>query len=105
MTLTLRPLGSRRSKLYEWRITRITAHAFIGYVVEAPDPETAIKEAIRRYGITEPWEQDRLVAEKWLRHVQAGINGTLRRSAELGNWPEARQKSNPDHLRSGPRCQ
>jgi hypothetical protein len=32
--------------------------------VEAPDPETAIKGATRLYGITEPWEQERLAARR-----------------------------------------
>ena len=38
---------SPRLKLYEWCITRVTADAFIGYVVEAPDAEQAIKIATR----------------------------------------------------------
>jgi hypothetical protein len=30
----------------------------------APNEATAIKEAIERYGITERWQQDRLVARR-----------------------------------------
>jgi hypothetical protein len=40
-----------RSKLYEWHITRIRA-APLGFV-EAPDEAEAIREAIRRFGITD----------------------------------------------------
>jgi len=56
---------SPRSELPRWRITRIrsTPAAEIG-TVEGPDPESAIKEAIRLYGITEPWEQERLAARR-----------------------------------------
>jgi hypothetical protein len=52
-------------KLYEWRITRIrsTPAALIGHV-EAPDAEQAIKEAISKYAITNPQEQDRLAAQR-----------------------------------------
>jgi hypothetical protein len=32
--------------------------------VEAPDADTAIKVAIERYGITNPWYQERLVARR-----------------------------------------
>jgi hypothetical protein len=58
---------SKRSlpqKLYEWRITRIrsTPAAFIGHV-EAPDAEEAVKEAIRKFGITDPDQQKRLAAQ------------------------------------------
>ena len=56
---------SPRSELSRWRIIRIrgTPAEELG-TVEAPDPETAIKEAIRLYGITEPWEQERLAARR-----------------------------------------
>ena len=30
--------------------------------IEAPDAESAIQKAIERYGITEPWKQQRLLA-------------------------------------------
>jgi hypothetical protein len=35
----------------------------IGYV-DAPDPERAIRAAIREYGITDPEHQKRLVAQR-----------------------------------------
>jgi hypothetical protein len=59
------PSRSRRSKLYEWRITRIrsTPAVLIGYV-QAPDAEQAVKEAIVRYGISNPQEQARLAAQR-----------------------------------------
>jgi hypothetical protein len=43
---------SPRSKLFEWRVTRIQASParFIGYV-EAPDAKQAIRAAIRRSGL------------------------------------------------------
>jgi hypothetical protein len=52
-------------KLYEWRIARIrsTPAALIGHV-EAADAEQAIKEAISKYAITNPQEQDRLAAQR-----------------------------------------
>jgi hypothetical protein len=54
-----------RSKLYEWRITRIrgTPAAFVGYV-EAPDAEQAVKAAISQFGISNPHEQARLAAQR-----------------------------------------
>ena len=65
--LYIRDMSKRslRSKLYEWRITRIrgTPAAFIGYV-EAPDAEQAIQAAISRYEISSPHEQARLAAQR-----------------------------------------
>jgi hypothetical protein len=54
-----------RSKLYEWRITRIRSSpaALIGYV-QAPDVEQAIKEAIAKYEISNPHAQARLAAQR-----------------------------------------
>ena len=56
---------SPRSKLFEWRITRIrsTPAAFIGYV-EAPDAEQAIQAAISQYGISNSHKQARLAAQR-----------------------------------------
>ena len=56
---------SPRSKLYEWRITRIraTPAAFIGYV-QAPDADQAIKEAIAKFEISIPHVQTRLAAQR-----------------------------------------
>jgi hypothetical protein len=56
---------SSRSRLFEWRITRIrgTPATFIGYV-EAPDAEQAIQAAISRYQIGNPHEQVRLAAQR-----------------------------------------
>jgi hypothetical protein len=53
-----------KPKLYRWHISRIRKKGeFVG-VVEAPDEPTAIKEAIERYDIREPWKQARLVARR-----------------------------------------
>jgi hypothetical protein len=54
-----------RTKLYEWRITRIcaTPAALIGHV-QAPDADLAIKAAIEKYGIRNPQEQTRLAAQR-----------------------------------------
>jgi hypothetical protein len=51
--------------MYEWRITRIrsTPAALIGHV-QAPDADQAIKEAISKYAITDPDEQNRLAAQR-----------------------------------------
>jgi hypothetical protein len=56
---------SPRSELPRWRITRIrsTPAAEIG-TVEAADPESAIEEAVRLYGIKEPWQRERLAARR-----------------------------------------
>ena len=56
---------SPRSKLYEWRITRIrsTPAAFVGYV-RAPDADQAVKEAIVKYEISNPHQQARLAAQQ-----------------------------------------
>jgi hypothetical protein len=53
-----------RTKMYEWRITRIrsTPAALIGHV-EAPDAEQAIEAAIRQFGIADPEQQKRLAAQ------------------------------------------
>ena len=59
------PKRSPRSELPRWRITRIrsTPAAEIG-TVEAPDAESAIKEAIRVYGINDAEQQKRLAARR-----------------------------------------
>jgi hypothetical protein len=52
-------------KLHRWRISRIKATPAVDLgMVEAPDAEAAIKVAIERYGITNPWHQQRLVAQR-----------------------------------------
>jgi hypothetical protein len=55
---------STGTRTYKWRITRIrsTPARFIGYV-QAPDAEQAVKEAIARYGISNPHAQARLAAQ------------------------------------------
>jgi hypothetical protein len=68
----VRKLPTPKEKLFRWRIARIkaTPAASIGTVeapdaigtVEAPDVDTAIKVAIRTYGIDNPEHQKRLVA-------------------------------------------
>ena len=51
-------------KLSRWGISRIKATPAVDLgTVEAPDAE-AIKIAIERYGITNPWHQQRLVAQR-----------------------------------------
>jgi hypothetical protein len=67
-----RKLPTPKEKLFRWRIARIkpTPAVEIGTVeapdaigtVEAPDVDTAIKVAIRTYGIDNPEHQKRLVA-------------------------------------------
>jgi hypothetical protein len=57
---------SKPSKeLHRWRISRIraTPAEFIGYV-EAPDEEQAVREAIKRFEISDPEKQKRLVARR-----------------------------------------
>ena len=51
--------------MHTWAISRIegTPAVEIGWV-DAPDAETAIKEAIERYGITDREQQKRLVARR-----------------------------------------
>jgi hypothetical protein len=65
------PKRSSRPTQYEWRITRIrsTPAVLIGHV-QAPDADQAIQEAIRKYEITSPQEQERLAAQR-LREVEA----------------------------------
>jgi hypothetical protein len=51
--------------MHTWAISRIkgTPAVEVGWV-DAPDAETAIKEAIERYGITDREQQKRLVARR-----------------------------------------
>jgi hypothetical protein len=54
-----------REKSFRWRITRIrTTPAVEVGTVEARDAESAIKEAIKYYGITDPEHQARLAARR-----------------------------------------
>jgi hypothetical protein len=57
--------GKKSTTMHTWAISRIkgTPAVEIGWV-DAPDAETAIKEAIERYGITDPEQQKRLVARR-----------------------------------------
>jgi len=57
--------STRSKKLYRWRIARIrgTPAEIIGHI-EAPDADTAIKEAVRKYRITDPEKQKRLIAQR-----------------------------------------
>jgi hypothetical protein len=50
---------------HSWRIYRLrgTPAAFIG-IVYAPDEQAAIKKAIEEYGITDPQNQERLIAQR-----------------------------------------
>jgi hypothetical protein len=59
------PKRSPRSELPRWRITRIRSTPAADIViVKAPDAESAIKEAIRLYGITDVEQQKRLAARR-----------------------------------------
>jgi hypothetical protein len=51
--------------LHKWRITRIKATPAITLgTVEAADAEGAIKAAVEKFGISDPWQQSRLVAQR-----------------------------------------
>ena len=53
-----------RKRVFEWRISRISSKSvFVGFV-EAPDEAAAIKAAIKKFGITDPWHQRGLVAQR-----------------------------------------
>jgi hypothetical protein len=49
--------------LRSWRIILIRQKGEVLVTIEAPDANTAIKMAIKEYGITEPHRQRRLVAQ------------------------------------------
>ena len=54
--------------LHQWRISRIKATPAITLgTVEAATPEGAIKAAVEKFGITDPWKQSRLVAQRIMR--------------------------------------
>jgi hypothetical protein len=59
------PRSPRPPQTHTWAISRIkgTPAVEIGWV-DAPDAETAIKEAIQRYGITDREQQKRLAARR-----------------------------------------
>jgi hypothetical protein len=49
---------------HQWAITLIRQRGkFLGYV-SAPDAETAIDKAIEHFGITDPEQQRRLIAQR-----------------------------------------
>ena len=51
--------------LHQWRISRIKSTPAITLgTVDAVDAEQAIKTAIEKFGITDPWKQSRLVAQR-----------------------------------------
>ncbi len=54
-----------KKRIYIWRISRLkaTPAAVIG-LIEAPDAETAIKEAIVKFEINDSEQQKRLVAHR-----------------------------------------
>jgi hypothetical protein len=69
---------------YRWRIAHFSASLFatIGYI-EAPDAETAIKNAIKEFKITNVRLQQHLVAE---RIKQSGQRGKiLKKARQTGN--------------------
>ena len=50
---------------FSWRISRIRSTPAVDVgTVEAPDADAAIKVAIEKFGITDPWKQSRLVAQR-----------------------------------------
>jgi hypothetical protein len=51
-------------KLPRWRITVSSTPELAVGTVEAPDAASAIKEAIKHYGITDPEHQKRLAARR-----------------------------------------
>jgi hypothetical protein len=56
---------SPREKLFRWRISRIRSTPAVEIeTVEAPDADSAIKEAIEHYQITNRVHQERLVARR-----------------------------------------
>jgi hypothetical protein len=55
---------AKATKLYHWRIYLIRKRGeFLGSV-DAPDERAAIAAAIEKYGITDPEQQKRLVAQR-----------------------------------------
>jgi hypothetical protein len=57
-------LAQRRRRHIGWLVTWLRKKGEFVDIVEAPDEATAIREAIERYGIREPWKQNRLVARQ-----------------------------------------
>ena len=56
---------AKQTKLFRWRISRIRSNAARELSeVEAPDADRAIKAAIEAFGVTDPWQQRRLVAQR-----------------------------------------
>jgi hypothetical protein len=57
-----------------WAISRIksTPAVTLGHV-EAPDAESAIREAIKRFGITDPEQQKRLAARRRFEQGRLGL--------------------------------
>jgi hypothetical protein len=49
-------------KLQRWRVTRIKSKGVEIGTVEAPDAESAIKQAIKEYGISDREQRKRLAA-------------------------------------------
>jgi hypothetical protein len=53
------------ASLHQWRISRLKSTPAITLgMVEAADAEGAIKAAVEKFGITDPWQQSRLVAQR-----------------------------------------
>jgi hypothetical protein len=63
----MRKSTKKRAPLPRWRIVRLkaTPAATIG-TVEAPDADSAIREAIKEFDIKEPWQQQKLAARRVL---------------------------------------
>jgi hypothetical protein len=49
-----------------WRVVIFRKTATVVGIVEALDEQSAIKKAIKEYGITDPDQQRRLVAQPWV---------------------------------------
>ena len=61
--MAVRP--AKGKQLFPWQISRVTGKGalYIGQV-DAPDAESAIKAAIRKYDITDPEQQNRVAARR-----------------------------------------
>jgi hypothetical protein len=55
-----------KKPLPKWRVIRIkgTPAVYVG-AVEAPDVNSAVREAIKKYDITDPRQQSGLAAYRW----------------------------------------
>jgi hypothetical protein len=50
-----------KKRMYEWRVSRIRSKGEYLGTVAAPDEKTALQKAIKLYGITDRFQQQRLL--------------------------------------------